>query len=344
VSEGEDLDVLPLMYPRGQALKRSVKMVESVGKRLQQARLAKKLEIEDVAEKTKIRPNRIIDLEADEYAHFPNLTYARSFLAKYARFLGVDIQEELEKLRASKTISVGDYQYLRSGSPQKFVQEPRRIEAIGFRVPPAVVVVLILIVLVGVPVFSYLALNITRQPGSNQVAPLGNTLKSGDESANPAVPSQSVAGLTQSIATSSPADTNSARLPPNSSRQGDVKESATPMPLALQAQIQDGIEVRSAPPTIAPESTTSTETPTKTSLSTLPERKLEVRVLKRTYVKVTKDEEGTQPVFEGYAAPGSHPIVFEGKRFWVHVSEKGAVEVRKDGQLVLGSSGDIVIN
>jgi cytoskeletal protein RodZ len=318
-------------------------MVESVGRRLQQARLAKKLEIEDVAEKTKIRPNRIIDLEADEYAHFPNLTYARSFLAKYARFLGVDIQEELEKLRASKEISVGDYQYLRSGSPQKFVQEPRRIEAIGFRVPPAVVVVLILIVLVGVPVFSYLALNITRQSGSNQVAPSGNTVKSGDESANPAVPSQSVAELAQSIAKSSPA-ANSGGLPQNSSRQGDAKESATPMPLALQARIQDGIEVRSVPPASAPEFSTSMETPTKTSLSTLPERKLEVRVLKRTYVKVTKDEEGTQPVFEGYAAPGSHPIVFEGKRFWVHVSEKGAVEVRKDGQLVLGSSGDIVIN
>ncbi len=63
-------------------------MVESVGRILQQARLARKLEIEDVAERTKIRPDRLIDLEADEYSHFPNLTYAKSFLAKYARFLG----------------------------------------------------------------------------------------------------------------------------------------------------------------------------------------------------------------------------------------------------------------
>ena len=77
-------------------------MVESVGRKLQQARLARKLEIEDVAEKTKIRPDRIIDLEADEYSHFPNLTYAKSFLAKYARFLGVDIQEELEKFQISQ--------------------------------------------------------------------------------------------------------------------------------------------------------------------------------------------------------------------------------------------------
>ena len=83
-------------------------MAESVGRKLQQARLARKLGIEDVAEQTKIRPDRIIDLEADEYSHFPNLTYAKSFLAKYASFLGRDIQEELDKFQISPTISMGD--------------------------------------------------------------------------------------------------------------------------------------------------------------------------------------------------------------------------------------------
>ena len=89
-------------------------MVESVGRKLQQARLARNLEIEDVAERTKIRPDRIIDLEADEYSHFPNLTYAKSFLAKYARFLGIDIQAELDKFQISSAISMGEYQYLSS--------------------------------------------------------------------------------------------------------------------------------------------------------------------------------------------------------------------------------------
>ena len=316
-------------------------MVESVGKKLQQARLAKKLEIEDVAEKTKIRPNRIIDLEADEYAHFANLTYAKSFLAKYARFLGVDIQEELENFQTAKTISVGDYQYLSSGSPQKSVQEPRRIEAIGFRVPPAVVVVLVFIVLVGVPVFSYLELNMTRTD-TNQVTTAENAVRSTNESTSPVVPSQSAANSLQPKP--SPAEENSAVVPNNSPQVGEGKEAATPTAFAVQARIEDGIEVRKALPVTAPESSVPVETPTKTSLSTLPDKKLEVRVLKRTYVKVTKNEEGTQPVFDGYAAPDSRPIIVEGKRFWVHVSEKGAVEVRKDGQLVLGSSDDIVIN
>src|SRR5207249_11251398 len=125
-------------------------MEESVGRKLQQARLAQKLEIEEVAERTKIRPERIIDLEADEYAHFPNMTYAKSFLAKYSKFLGVDIQEELDKFQISHAISMGDYQYLKSISGAGQGQEarrPRRIAPKGFRVPQIVVGVLVLIVL-----------------------------------------------------------------------------------------------------------------------------------------------------------------------------------------------------
>src|ERR1700746_3549416 len=145
-------------------------MAESVGKKLQQARLFRKLEIEDVAERTKIRPERIVDLEADEYSHFPNLTYAKSFLAKYARFLGVDIQDELDTFQISRSISIGDYQYLSSISASyQANQTPwqQRIQPRGFRVPPAVVVVLVLIVLVGVPALSYLALNVPRVTGNS---------------------------------------------------------------------------------------------------------------------------------------------------------------------------------
>lgn len=321
----------------------SVNIVESVGRKLQQARIAKKLEIEDVAEKTKIRPNRIIDLEGDEYAHFPNRTYAKSFLAKYARFLGVDIQEELENFQVSRTISVGEYQYLSSSSPQKSAQEPRRIEAIGFRVPPAVVVVLVFIVLVGVPVFSYLALNVAPVAGTSRAGAPPNT-KSADGSNNRVFFSKSATDSLESNPKPSPSEVRSPSAPANSTQQGEAGEAKTPAPITVQTRTQDGVEVRRALPVSAPESSTPGETPTRTSLSSLPEKKLEVRVLKRTYVKVTKDQEGTQPVFEGVAAPDARPIIVEGKRFWVHVSEKGAVEVRKDGQLVLSSSDDLVIN
>jgi cytoskeletal protein RodZ len=309
-------------------------MVESVGRKLQQARLARKLEIEEVAERTKIRPDRIIDLEADEYSHFPNPTYAKSFLAKYARFLGLDIQEALDSFQISPEISMGDYQYL-SSMPSVYAHQPRwtlRIQPKGFRVPPAVVVVLILIVLVGVPLFSYLALNIPRVADTN--------LSGTPDKTNPApvAPPPTIlatpSGSLQSLATQSPSEGSAAVT----SQQEEAKASAT------SVQAEGEVQVKRALPAGASQSVTPVETPTRTGLSTLPEKKLEVRVIRRTYVKVTKDEEGTQPVFDGFAGPDSRPIIVQGKRFWVHVLDKGAVEVRKDGQLVPGNSGDIVID
>jgi cytoskeletal protein RodZ len=316
-------------------------MAESVGRKLQQARVARKLEIEDVAERTKIRPDRLIDLEADEYSHFPNLTYAKSFLAKYARFLGLDIQQELDGFQISRAISMGDYQYL-SSMPSHNAQQARwtqRIQPKGFRVPPAVVVMLVLIVLVGVPVISYLALNIPRVAGTNFSAPNQTANQAAAASTSSVSPAPSDADSTHALAAQSPSGGSPAALTTPSSQPSELKADATPA-----ARDEDRIEVRRAQAVGTPGSATPVETPVKTGLATLPEKKLEVRVIKRTYVKVTKDEEGTQPVFDGFAGPDSRPIVVQGKRFWVHVLDKGAVEVREDGQLVPGNSGDIVID
>ena len=254
---------------------------------------------------------------------------------------------------------MGEYQYLNSVPSQKFVPQPRPQMVKGFRVPPAVVVVLVLIVLVGVPVFSYLALNIPRVAGTNIAVNTVKPDRAADESPSPAVMAQPSADSLQSFAKPSPLDENAgvssqtgpgreaakAEAAPAAvpSTSVSVSESVSASATASQPRIEDGVEVRRALPVNGPEPAITVETAAKASLST-PDVKLEVRVLKRTYVKVTKDEEDAQPVFDGFAAPDSRPIVVEGKRFWVHVSDKGAVEVRKDGQLILGNSDDIVIN
>jgi cytoskeletal protein RodZ len=315
-------------------------MAESVGRKLQQARLARKLEIEDVAERTKIRPDRLIDLEADEYSHFPNLTYAKSFLAKYARFLGLDIQQELDDFQISSAISMGDYQYLSSMPPHNAQQArwTQRIQPKGFRVHPAIVVVLVLIVLVGVPVISYLALNIPRVAGTNFSATNESANQAAVGSTQSVSPVPSETDSTQTLAAQSPSGESPAAVSSPASQPSELKADGTP------ARNEDRIEVRRAQAAGTPVSVTPVETPVRAGLATLPEKKLEVRVIKRTYVKVTKDEEGTQPVFDGFAGPDSRPIVVQGKRFWVHVLDKGAVEVREDGQLVPGNSGDIVID
>jgi len=315
-------------------------MAESVGWKLQQARLARRLEIEDVAETTKIRPERIIDLEADEYGHFPNLTYAKSFLAKYAKFLGVDIQDELDKFRVDRTISLAAYPYLTGPPAPKQLLEPRRITPRGFRVPPAVVAVLLFTVLVGVPLFSYLALNVPRVVGTKQADEkvIESERQIDDSSSKSRIATQSpvlpppatavVSNITPAVVSQSPR------------QDEESKDGSNSASSPAQVRMEDGVEVRRALPVDSPPS----DAQGGTAESASPDKKLEVRILKRTYVKVTKDQEGAQPVFEGFAGPDSQPIVVAGKRFWVHVSDKGAVEVRKDGQVVPSDSGDIVIN
>ena len=323
-------------------------MVESVGRKLQKERVARKLRIEEVADATKIRAERIIDLEADEYGHFANLTYAKSFLAKYANYLGVDIEAELEHFQVAPSISLRDYQYL-APPVRKSIAKPWEFSARAFRVPPLVVVLLVLILLVGVPVFSYMAIKFPRLRGG---APEG---RAAQDMAGVEVPTPSGAkpGASLSLGGTPQGTGNLAAgpgAPSSSGNQASASPSAQPT-----SRIEGGIEVRRALPVQQGEQPSPSEAtsaiPSETASAspspvpaTEPQTRLELRVLKRTWVKITKDEESSEPVFDGPAAPEDQPIVVQGKRFWVRIRDKGAVEVLKNGQRVLNSSDDVVID
>src|SRR5476649_1586850 len=72
--------------------------MKSVGKQLQEARLAKNWTPELAARETKIKVDRLRDLEGDDYSHFNNATYARGFVRTYARALGLDEYKILRQL------------------------------------------------------------------------------------------------------------------------------------------------------------------------------------------------------------------------------------------------------
>jgi cytoskeleton protein RodZ len=72
--------------------------MKTVGKQLQEARLAKNWTPELAARETKIKVDRLRDLEADDYSHFTSPTYARGFVRTYARALGLDEYRVLRQL------------------------------------------------------------------------------------------------------------------------------------------------------------------------------------------------------------------------------------------------------
>ncbi len=71
----------------------------SVGQRLSQERLSKKLSIEEVAKATKIRPKFIQALEKGEYNKLPSSAYIQGFIKNYAEFLGLPKREILALFR-----------------------------------------------------------------------------------------------------------------------------------------------------------------------------------------------------------------------------------------------------
>ncbi len=72
--------------------------MKTVGKQLQEARLAKNWTPELAARETKIKVERLRDLEGDDYSHFTSPTYARGFVRTYARALGLDEYRILRQL------------------------------------------------------------------------------------------------------------------------------------------------------------------------------------------------------------------------------------------------------
>lgn len=80
---------------------------EKLGVTLQRAREQKGLQIEDVAHRLNLNPQRIYDMENDDYRFSGAETYAKGYLRSYAKFLGLDpdlIIRDFDRLHYSSTI------------------------------------------------------------------------------------------------------------------------------------------------------------------------------------------------------------------------------------------------
>jgi cytoskeletal protein RodZ len=330
-------------------------MVETVGRRLQKARQEKKLTIDEVAAATKIRPERIVDLEADDLTHFPSLVYARSFLVKYARFIGLDIQDDLENFQVNRAVGFGEFKYLTAAPPPKFKPEPRFNQPRKSLAPPLILAVIAVVILIGVPLIAFFAVNLSRlSPGEDE-----QNKTTGVTPASRA--QQSVTPLTvkSPLAVTSPESSRQPLAAPTGPTQVST---GAQTPAAASPTVEPTVEVRRALPVTAadkgaanvspsasafvsasPLASASAEASASESPSAPPSQKLEIKVKERTWLRVTKDRENSEPVFNDFIGPNSPAIVIQGKRFWLKALDKSALELRKNGQSVNSQDSDIVI-
>jgi cytoskeleton protein RodZ len=93
--------------------------MEGLGKKLQEARLARNLTLDEAGRMTKIRPGRLQEIENEDFSEFASLAYARGFLLIYGKFLDVDVSPYLEAFETSEKMTVDGYSYLQDNPAPK---------------------------------------------------------------------------------------------------------------------------------------------------------------------------------------------------------------------------------
>src|SRR3954453_10753920 len=98
--------------------------IEGLGKKFQEAKIARKLTLDEAARMTKIRPSRLAEIEADDFSQFPSLAYAKGFLLIYGKFLEVDVTPYMEAFEGSEAVPVDGYSYLQVNPAPKPARTP----------------------------------------------------------------------------------------------------------------------------------------------------------------------------------------------------------------------------
>jgi cytoskeletal protein RodZ len=135
-----------------------------------------------------------------------------------------------------------------------------------------------------------------------------------------------------------PADNASAPIasaPSAPPAQSSVAAStAIPQPAASEPEVRRAEPVNPAdakPQANAPATSTGTGPTT-----------LEVRAIKKTYVKVIVDD--VEPSYERWISPTDGIVQFRGSRMTVKVLDNSAVEIKKNGKRITGSDPDVTID
>jgi cytoskeletal protein RodZ len=295
--------------------------VEGLGKKFQEARLARKLTIEEAARITKIRPSRLTEIEADDFSQFPSLAYAKGFLLIYGKFLDVDVTPYLEAFESSENVTVDGYSYLQESPAPK----PRRTPVV--RAPRRQASLWPLVIAVGVLVLGFSAMKLIIN--LKRLAPRTETMIGVPEASLPS-PSQA------------PASPATAAVPSSSRPAASVVPTATARPIVAALKSPEP-EVRRAEP-VGPEDLQKeavAKNPSPAGSAT--ENRVDIKPLKKTYLKVVVDNGASTPAYERWVSPSDGTVEFRGQHIAVRVLDREAIQVSKNGKPVTEGDNEVTI-
>jgi cytoskeleton protein RodZ len=285
---------------------------------------------------TKIRPARLAEIEADDFSQFPSLAYAKGFLLIYGKFLDVDVTPYLDAFEDSERVTVDGYSYLQDNPPPKPVSAPvvrRRAAASRDRVSPMPLIVGVLVLVIGFLAMKFI-LNLQRlAPGrvepAAQISPsTGSTPSS--TTPPPATAETPASNVASALATA-----------PSVSPIPTVAPTATAVSATRAAPGEP--EVRKAKPVLPGDLAKPQEKATPPPVESSPPNRVAIRPLKRTYVKVTVDDQGEKPAFERWVSPADGTMEFRGDHVSIRVLERDAVQIIKNGKALEEDDDDVTV-
>jgi cytoskeletal protein RodZ len=308
--------------------------IEGLGRKFQEARLARGLTLDEAARMTKIRPSRLAEIEADDFSQFPSLAYAKGFLLIYGKFLEVDVTPYLDAFETSAQVTVDGYSYLQEAT----VRQPQRSHAPAIRPvrtsrsSPWPFLLALGAVLIGFFVMRLYMQFLRLSPRTEQRIGIAET-----SSASP----------TQSIAPAMPVvePTVARKTEPPPVMERSPVPIASPPPIVSSSPVASAAprqpEIRRAEP-VRPEDLAKAGATENKAESGGPNR-VAIKPLKKTYIKVVVDNEAVKPAYERWISPADGTVEFLGQHFAVRVLDRDAIQIKKNGKLIADSDSDVTV-
>jgi len=261
---------------------------------------------------TKIRPTRLAEIESDDFSQFPSLAYAKGFLLIYGKFLDVDVTPYLEAFESSSNVTIDGYSYLQDGPAPRpartpIVHTPRHQMSLW---PIAVAV--------GVFVLGFVAIKFIVN--LNRLAPRAQTMIGVPEEAiPPAVASPTNSPIAQPMVE-----------PTAVAKASTASKVAEP-------------EVRKAQAVGARDLASETVSDNPLPHAEAAETRVDIKPLKKTYIRVRVDNAAKLPEYERWISPSDGIVEFRGQHIAVRVLDREAIQVRKNGKPLSEGDSEVTI-
>ncbi len=313
--------------------------MEGLGKRLQQARVARGLTLDEAGRLTKIRPSKLGEIEAEDFSQFASLAYAKGFLLIYGRFLNVDVAPYLEAFETSEHVTVDGYSYLQDNpapKPSRPVVVRKEPSGRGSLLP---FIIGVIVLVVGFSLLKFF-MNVQR------IKPRSETTSAANASPTATASSDNIVAPRALPVDNTPIPAASARTAittvPSVAETSTPRAivAATPLPVPSASEP----EVRRAEP-VHPEdlSATSASPSPASSRAGVTLNRIEIRPLRKTYVKVVVDNDDLNPAAERWLSPSDGAVKVSGQRVAVRVLDRSAVEIRKNGKKIAEDDADVTV-